>query len=105
MPGDYNQVDTALLVQAANDVAAVRKNIAASVEELTAVLRKLLESNAGEAGDELDAVNGQLRKSSADIINTLSKYEMTLGEIAGIYDTAEKQTASSAVKLKFGGLR
>ena len=105
MAGEYNKVDTALLVQAANDVAAIRKNISASIESLTAALRKLLESNEGEAADELDAVNGQLRKSSADIIDTLSHYETVLGEIAGIYDSTERQTTDSAVKLKFGGLR
>ncbi|MBQ4311619.1 MAG: hypothetical protein II773_08510 [Oscillospiraceae bacterium] len=105
MAGEINKVDTALLVSAASDISGIRKNIGASVDSVNAVFRKMLETNAGSAADEIGAVAGQLRKSSSDILNMLSHYETVLKEIAGIYDNTEKNTSNSAGKLKFGGLR
>ena len=63
------------------------------------------ETDAGKSSDELSAVVGQLKKSSAEIINMLARYETVLKEIAGIYDTTENKTSNAAGKLKFGGLR
>ena len=105
MAGDANKVDTAQLVSAANDIGNVKKNISTNVESLNAIFRKMLESNAGESSDEIGAVAGQLKKSSADIINVLARYETVLKEIAGIYNHTENQTGNTAGKLKFGGLR
>jgi uncharacterized protein YukE len=100
-----NKVDTTRLVAAASEIAQVKKTISQSVEAVNAVFRKMLESNAGESADELNAVGGQLKKSSADILSVLSNYETVLKELAGIYDSTEKKTVSEASKLKFGGLR
>ena len=105
MAADINQVDTGKLAAVAAEIGGVRKKIHASVDAVHAVFRKMLESNEGSAADELSAVTGQLRKSSADILNTLANYERVLAELAGIYNDAEKQTAGAAGKLKFGGLR
>lgn len=105
MAGDINKVDTGRLAAAAAEIGSVRKKIGASVDSVHAVFRKMLESNEGSAADELSAVTGQLRKSSADILNTLANYEKVLGELAGIYNDAEKQTVNTSGKLKFGGLR
>ena len=105
MAGDINKVDTTRLVAAASDIAQVRKTISSSVDSVNAVFRKMLESNAGESADELGAVAGQLKKSSSDILGTMSNYERVLKELAGIYDNTEKNTTNEASKLKFGGLR
>lgn len=105
MAADINKVDTGKLAAAATEIGAVRKKINASVDSVHAVFRKMLESNEGSAADELSAVTGQHRKSSADILNTLANYEKVLAELAGIYNDAEKQTTGAAGKLKFGGLR
>ena len=105
MAGDVNKVDTTRLVAAASDIAQVRKTISSSVEAVNAVFRKMLESNAGESADELGAVAGQLRKSSSDILTVMTNYETVLKELAGIYDSTEKNTSNEASKLKFGGLR
>ena len=105
MAGEQIKVDTSLLVSAASEIAQVKKGISNSVESVNAVFRKMLESNAGESADELGAVAGQLKKSSAEILTVLGTYEKVLKELAGIYDSTEKNTASEAGKLKFGGLR
>ena len=105
MAGDTNKVDTAQLVSAASDIGNIKKNITTSVESVNAVFRKMFETNAGKSSDALSAVVGQLKKSSAEIINMLARYETVLKEIAGIYDTTENKTSNAAGKLKFGGLR
>ncbi len=105
MAGDINKIDTARLVSAASEIAQVRKTISSGTEEVNAVFRKMLESNAGESADELGAVAGQLRKSSGDILTTMANYETVLKELAGIYDSTEKNTSNEASKLKFGGMR
>jgi len=105
MAGDINKVDTAQLVSAASEIGNIKKNVSASVESVNAIFRKMFESNAGKSSDELNAVVGQLKKSSADIINMLTRYETVLKEIAGIYNSNENKTSTSASKLKFGGLR
>lgn len=105
MASDINKVDTGLLVNAASEVTKIKKGISVSADSANAIFRKMLESNEGEGADEIAAVAGQLKKSSADIINTLAYYEKTLAELAGIYDSVESQTTASAGKLKFGGLR
>jgi len=105
MAADVNKVDTARLVAAASEIAQVKKSISQSVEAVNAVFRKMLESNAGESADELNAVAGQLKKSSGDILSVLNNYETVLKELAGIYDNTEKNTVNEASKLKFGGLR
>lgn len=105
MSGEINKVDTARLAAASGEIGSIRKNIASCTEQVNAVFRKLLDTNSGNAADELNGVAGQLKKSSADILNTLSHYETVLGELAGIYNSAEKKTAGEAGKLKFGGLR
>ena len=105
MAGDINKIDTTRLVAAASDIAQVRKTISSTVDSVNAVFRKMLESNAGESADELGAVAGQLKKSSSDILGTMSNYETVLKELAGIYDSTEKNTSNEASKLKFGGLR
>jgi len=105
MAGDVNKVDTSQLVSAASEIAQVKKSISNSVESVNAVFRKMLESNAGESADELGAVAGQLKKSSVEILTMLSTYEKVLKELAGIYDSTEKNTVNEAGKLKFGGLR
>ena len=105
MAADINKVDTGKLAAAATEISEVRKKIHSSVDSVHAIFRKMLESNEGSAADELSAVTGQLRKSSADILNTLANYEKVLAELAGIYNDAEKQTTGAAGKLKFGGLR
>lgn len=105
MAGDINKVDTALLVSAASDIAQVKKSISTGIDSVNAVFRKMLESNAGESADELGAVAGQLKKSSSEILRVLGTYEQVLKELAGIYDSTEKNTVNEAGKLKFGGLR
>ena len=105
MAADVNKVDTTQLVAAASEIAQVKKTIFQSVEAVNAVFRKMLESNAGESADELNAVAGQLKKSASDILSVMANYETVLKELAGIYDNIEKSTVSEASKLKFGGLR
>ncbi|MCR5206390.1 MAG: hypothetical protein K6E47_15280 [Lachnospiraceae bacterium] len=105
MAADVNKVDTTLLVAAASEITQVKKTISQSVDSVNAVFRKMLESNAGESADELGAVAGQLKKSSSDILSVMTNYEKVLNELAGIYDSTEKNTVSEAGKLKFGGLR
>ncbi|MCR4618053.1 MAG: WXG100 family type VII secretion target [Lachnospiraceae bacterium] len=105
MAGDINKVDTGRLIDAAAGVEKAKKGIVGAVDSVNAVFRKMLESNEGDAADELSAVTKQLKSSSSDIIKTLSSYETVLKELAGIYEEAEIKTVSSASKLKFGGLR
>lgn len=105
MAGDVNKVDTALLVAASSEIGSVRKSILNSVEAVNAVFRKMFETNEGESADELGAVAGQLKKSSGEILSVLSNYEAVLKELAGVYDSTEKNTVTEAGKLKFGGLR
>ena len=105
MAGEVNKVDTGLLVNAAGEIGTIKKNISSSTESAYAVLRKMLETNEGAGADELGAIAGQLKKSSADIIKTLAQYETVLKELAGIYDKTESNTTNAASKLKFGGLR
>ncbi len=105
MAGEYNQVDTAQMVAAASEIAQVIKSISSGVDTVNAVFRKMLESNAGESADELGAVAGQLKKSSSEILGVMKNYENMLKELAGIYDSTEKNVSNEAGKLKFGGLR
>lgn len=106
MAGDgTNKVDTAQLAKTASDIGNIKKSIANNVDGVDAVLRKLRDSWTGESADDIAAVTKQLQASSTSIVSTLAKYETTLNELAGIYNTSEKKVVSSAGKLKFGGMK
>lgn len=100
-----NKVDTGQLVSAANDISNIKKGISTTVESLNAIFRKLQDSWSGDSADDLNAVGKQLQSSSNDIVAMLSRYETTLGELAGIYNDAEKKVGNNAGKLKFGGMK
>lgn len=99
--GNDTKVDTALLINTAETLKPLIKNLENIFEQFQQEIKSTRGAWQGDTSDDVKNTTAQLKQSSAEVINVLNGYVTGLGEIAGIYDKAESKVQNTGKSLKF----
>jgi len=99
--GNDTKVDTTLLLNTAESLNPLIKNLENNFEEFQQEVRNSRGEWQGDTSDDIRNTAAQLKESSAEIIRVLNGYVTGLKELAGVYDKAEANVSNTGRSLKF----
>ncbi len=99
--GNETKMDTALLVNTAETLTPIIKNLENIFEQFQQEIKSTRSAWQGDTSDDIRNTAVQLKASSAEIVSVLNGYVTGLKELAGIYDKAESKAQNTAKSLKF----
>ena len=102
MAGNETRIDTALFIATAEQMAPLTKELANLFNRWQETVSALRSDWQGDTSDDIRNTAAQLRKSSDQLLQSLSGYQAALKEMAGIYDKTEKNVQETGKSLKFG---
>lgn len=99
--GNETKVDTALLINTAEGLTPLIKNLENIFEQFQQEVKSARGEWQGDASDDIRNTAAQLKASSAEILKVLHGYVSGLRELAGVYDKAESKVQNTGRSLKF----
>ena len=102
MAGNETRIDTALFIATAEQMAPLTKELTNLFNRWQETVSALRSDWQGDTSDDIRNTAAQLRKSSDQLLQSLSGYQAALKEMAGIYDKTEKNVQETGKSLKFG---
>ena len=99
--GNETKVDTALLLNTAEGLNPLIKNLGNIFEQFQQEIKSSRSEWQGDASDDIRNTAVQLKSSSAEMIKVLRGYVSGLRELAGVYDKAESRVSNAGKSLKF----
>ena len=97
-----SKIDTKLFVSTAETIGQLTKQLGELSDRWQDTLGAIRGEWQGDTSDDVRNTAAQLQKSSAALLKSLSGYQVTLKEMAGIYDKTEKNVQETGKSLKFG---
>jgi WXG100 family type VII secretion target len=99
--GSESKIDTKLFAATADTIANASKELNRLFSDWNKNMNSLRSVWQGDTSDDIKNTVEQVQKSSAALITALNGYPAALREIAGIYDSTEKNVAETGKTLKF----
>lgn len=102
MAGSETKTDTALFQKTVETLQLAVKGLGEQLSRWQQTVGDLRGKWQGDASDNVRNTSAQVEKSADALLRSLSGYQSTLRELAGIYDKTEKSVQESGKSLKFG---
>ena len=98
--GNESKINTTLFLNTADQLGAVSKSLQGQFQEWQQAMNSLRGQWQGEGSDQVRNAAMQIKKSSEELLKNLSAYQVTLQEMAGVYDKTEKNITEKGKTLK-----
>ena len=102
MAGSESRIDTQLFLATAEALNPATRELANLFTRWQETLSSLRSDWQGDSSDDIRNTAAQLQRSSEALLRSLTGYQATLKEMAGIYDKTEKNVQQTGKSLKFG---
>ena len=99
--GSESKIDTKLFAATAQSVGNISKQLSELCQEWNKAMGTLRGVWQGDTSDNVKNTAEQLQRSAAALTGTLSGYQATLNELAGIYEKTEQSAQETGKSLRF----
>ncbi len=103
MAGSEIKIETKAFLQASEEIAAARTQMATSIDSYLREINSLRSAWQGSSSDRERAMAASIKTSGEQLLTNMDNYRTTLNELAGIYEQSEKQAVESGRTLSFSG--